>query len=133
MFRRILIITLLLVTVAASYAVADPLGFLRNGEYVYYHDTRSQTAFYRGYCVFRTKDGSIVFFIRNLNLSNGQESNVEGALKVDKNGEPSITNMRLPEQGRTAEGLRLVEQALQVLAAERELVGVDMLHPAALG
>ena len=97
-FPRPLLTILILLSISTSAFAADPFGFLRNGEYAFYHDTRGSSNYYRGYCVFKTKDGSAVFFIRNLDLTTGKETDIEATLGADKLGNPVITNLRLPEK-----------------------------------
>jgi len=97
-FPRLFLTLLILLSVSTFAFAANPFSFLRNGEYAFYHDTRGSADYYRGYCVFKTQDGSAVFFIRNLDLASGRETDIEATLGADKLGNPVITNLRLPEK-----------------------------------
>jgi hypothetical protein len=68
----------------------DDFDFIRNGEYATYHDTRGGIDFLRMYWGNTVEDGSLIFYIRNIDNQTSEEFKYIVLLKEDENGSPEI-------------------------------------------
>jgi hypothetical protein len=70
------------------------LDYFNSGEYAYYHDTRGNIDYLRGYWFNKIDNGNYGVFCRNVNLKTNSENIFYIELKDNEKGMPDIVNVK---------------------------------------